>query len=256
MVQPHCFCRLTWAEINGFGAGRCVWWPRSLHEIIFIPYDVHLHFLLFTCFFSKIYSHTWTKFIQIPNAVYENGNKNCRSYTSFSEATRLNSLCCCKLTRAEINGFGAGRCVWWPRSLHEILVTVFHMMSISFSCSSHVSFERSCHAWTKSELICKQANEVRAMWDAQQKTVLWKQVWVLECLLREIYTLCSWEVCRFETGEFRERLHAQSAQFNSLRLWNFRKLWDRCNPGVNFANVKLVHNNLVCNLWILLARHE
>ena len=55
-------------------------------------------------------NHTWTKFIQIPNAVYENG-KNCRSYTSFSEATRLNSLCCCKLTRAEINGFGAGRCV-------------------------------------------------------------------------------------------------------------------------------------------------
>ena len=29
----------------------------------------------------------------------------------------------------------------------------------------------------------------------------------------------------------------------------------RCNPRVNFANVKLVHSNLVCNLWILLAWH-
>ena len=61
-----------------------------------------------------------------------------------------------------------------------------NMMSISTSCSSQVFFERSSHVWTKSELICKQANEVRAMWDAQHKTVLWKQVWVLECVVREI----------------------------------------------------------------------
>ena len=47
-------CKLTRAEINSFRAGRCVWRPPSLHEILFIPYDVHLHFLLFTCFFWKI----------------------------------------------------------------------------------------------------------------------------------------------------------------------------------------------------------
>ena len=81
----------------------------------------------------------------------------------------------------------------WPCSLSlcggrrsSMKLSSFHIMSISTSCSSHVSFERSSHAWTNSELICKQANEVRAMWDAQHKTVLWKQVWVLECVLREI----------------------------------------------------------------------
>ena len=52
-LNSLCCCKLTQAEINGFRAGRCVWRPRSLHEIIFIP-DVHLHFLLFTCFFWKI----------------------------------------------------------------------------------------------------------------------------------------------------------------------------------------------------------
>ena len=53
-LNSLCCCKLTRAEINGIAAGRCVWRPRSLHEIIFIPYDVHLHFLLFTCFFWKI----------------------------------------------------------------------------------------------------------------------------------------------------------------------------------------------------------
>ena len=51
MVQPHC-CRLTWAEINGIAACRRVG-AAELHEILFIPYDVHLHFLLFTCLFWK-----------------------------------------------------------------------------------------------------------------------------------------------------------------------------------------------------------
>ena len=49
--------KLKRAEINGFRAGRCVWRPPSLHEIFFFPYDVHLHFLLFTCFSWKILSY-------------------------------------------------------------------------------------------------------------------------------------------------------------------------------------------------------
>ena len=144
-----------------------VWRPPSLHEILLIPYDVHLLFLLFTCFFWKI-------------------------------------LSCLNQIRAHLQTSK------WSASYVR--------------CSTeNGAMETSLSPW------------MRTSWD---------------------YTLCSWELCLFETGEFRERLHAQSAQFNSLRLWNFRKLWDRCNPGVNFANVKLVHNNLVCNLWILLARHE
>ena len=91
MVQPHC-CRLTWTEINGIAACRRVG-AAELHEILFIPYDVHLHFLLFTCFFWKILSYL----NQIhPNskrsATYENG-KTCGSHTSFSVSSRLNSLC-------------------------------------------------------------------------------------------------------------------------------------------------------------------
>ena len=41
-------------------ATMCVWRPPSLHEIILIPYDVHLHFLLFTCFFWKICSRSYS----------------------------------------------------------------------------------------------------------------------------------------------------------------------------------------------------
>ena len=93
------------------------------------------------------------------------------------------------------------------------------MMSISTSCSSHVSFERSGHDWTNSELICKQANEVRAMWDAQLKAVLRKQDWnkfeSLNAYCVRLYALFLRTICLFETGEFRERLHAQSAQVNS-----------------------------------------
>ena len=120
-----------------------------------------------------------------------------------------------KLTRAEINGFRAGRCVWRPPSLHEILFILIWCPFPLPACSSLVLFERSSHAWTKPELICKQANEVRAMWDAQHKTVLWKQVWVLECVLREIIRFVLENYSLFGTGEFRERLHAQSAQVNS-----------------------------------------
>ena len=55
--QPLLVAKLTRAEINGFRAGRCVWRPPSRHEILFVPYDVHLHFLLFTCFSWKILSY-------------------------------------------------------------------------------------------------------------------------------------------------------------------------------------------------------
>ena len=65
MAQPDCCCRFTRAEINGIVASGCVWRPPSLHEIILIPYDVHLHFLLLTCVFWKI----WFYLNQIPNSV-------------------------------------------------------------------------------------------------------------------------------------------------------------------------------------------
>ena len=57
MEQPLLVAKLTRAEINGFRAGRCVWRPPSRHEILFVPYDVHLRFLLFTCFSCKILSY-------------------------------------------------------------------------------------------------------------------------------------------------------------------------------------------------------
>ena len=60
MAQLDCCCRLTQAEINGIVSSGCVWRPPRLHEIIFILYDVHLHFLLFTCFFWKICSRSYS----------------------------------------------------------------------------------------------------------------------------------------------------------------------------------------------------
>ena len=90
----------------------------------------------------------------------------------FAEASRLNSLfclclirklsksmaqprCCCRLTRAEINGIVASGCAWRPPSLHEIiLIPCIHLMSISTSCSSHVSFERSDSTWTRCQTQC------------------------------------------------------------------------------------------------------
>ena len=65
MAQPDCCCRLTWAEMNGIVASGCVGRPPSLHEIILIPYDVHLHFLHLICFFWNI----WFYLNQIPNSV-------------------------------------------------------------------------------------------------------------------------------------------------------------------------------------------
>ena len=65
MAQPDCGCGLTLAEIKGIVASGCVRRPPSLHEIILIPFDVHLHFLLFTRFFWKI----WFYLNQIPDSV-------------------------------------------------------------------------------------------------------------------------------------------------------------------------------------------
>ena len=65
MAQRHSCCRLTQAEINGIGASRCVSWQPSLHEILFMAYAVHLNFVLFTCFFWKI----WSYLNQIPKSV-------------------------------------------------------------------------------------------------------------------------------------------------------------------------------------------
>ena len=88
---------------------------------------------------------------------YEILNKRLVSQ-KFTESSRLNSLfclclirklsksmaqphCCCRLTRAEINGIVASGCAWRPPSLHEIiLIPCIHLMSISTSCSSHVLF--------------------------------------------------------------------------------------------------------------------
>ena len=78
----------------------------------------------------------------------------------FTDASRLNSLfclclipkkslaqpdCCCRPTRVEIDGIVASGCVW---------LSWFHMMSISTSCSSHVSFDRSGSTWTKFKTQC------------------------------------------------------------------------------------------------------
>ena len=56
-------------------------------------------------------------------------------------------------------GFRAGRCACGGRRA-SMKFSLFHMMSISTSCSSHVSFERSNHTWTKSIQI---QNAVRPM---------------------------------------------------------------------------------------------
>ena len=132
---------------------------------ILFAYDVHLHFLLFTFSFWKI----WSYLNQVPHSeqpsVQPMKTEKMPVSHKLSEASRLNCLfclclipklsksmaqphCCCRLKQAEINGIVASRCASRPPSLHEI-ISCFHMMSISTSCSSHVPFERSGHTWTK-----------------------------------------------------------------------------------------------------------
>ena len=167
MAQPHCCCRLKQAEVNGIVASRCVWRPPSPHEIISC---FHMHFLFFTRSFWKI----WSYLNQIPNSVQLSvqpmKTEKMPVSHKLSEASRLNSLfcpclilklsksmaqphCCCRLKQAEINGIVASRCLWWPPSLHEI-ISCWHMMSLSTSCSSHVPFERSGHTRTKFQTRC------------------------------------------------------------------------------------------------------
>ena len=166
MAQPHCCCRLKEAEINGIVASRCVWWPPSLHEIISC---LHMMSLSTSCSSHVPFErsgHTWTKFQTRCNCQCNLWKRREMPVShKLSEASRLNSLfclclipklskamaqphCCCRLKQAEINGIVASRCVWRPPSLHEI-ISCWHMMSLSTSCSSHVPFERSGHTRTK-----------------------------------------------------------------------------------------------------------
>ena len=112
---------------------------------ILIPYDVHSTSCSSHASFERSGS-TWTKF-QTQCNLWKR-KKTPDSY-KLSDASRLNSLfclcliskkslaqldCCCRPTRVEIDGIVASGCVW---------LSWFHMMSISTSCSSHVSFDRS-----------------------------------------------------------------------------------------------------------------
>ena len=166
MAQPHCCCRLKQAEVNGIVASRCVWRPPSPHEIISCFHMMSISTSCSSHFPFERSGHTWTKF-------HTRRNHQCNLWKrktmpvshKLSEASRLNCLfclclipklsksmaqppCCCRLKQAEINGIVASRCASRPPSLHEI-ISCFHMMSISTSCSSHVPFERSGHTWTK-----------------------------------------------------------------------------------------------------------
>ena len=149
MAQPDCCCRLTRAEINGIVASGCVWRPPSLHEIILIPYDVHLHFCSSHVSIERSGS-TWTK-CQTQCNLWKR-KKTPVSY-KLSDALRINSLfcrclipklsksmaqpdCCCRLTRAEINGIVASGCVWRPPSLHEIILIIYdvHLHFLLLTC--------------------------------------------------------------------------------------------------------------------------
>ena len=146
MVRPHC-CRLTWTEINGIAACRCVaaaeppW--NSLHSIY--PPLPALHMFSF-----ERSSHYL-------NQIHPNSKAQCNlwkwkelsvSHKFFCLVEIEQPLLVAKLKRAEINGFRAGRCVCGGRRA-AMKFSLFHMMSISTSCSSHVSLARSCHTWTK-----------------------------------------------------------------------------------------------------------
>ena len=184
---------------------------------------------------------TWTK-IQTQCNLWKR-KKMPISY-KLSEASRLNSLfclclipklsksmaqpdCCCRLTRAERNGIVASGCLWRPPSLHEIILIALiwypsplptlHMFLLKDLFTQ--LFKQACSLTMRNKLNsdCKQANEARAMRDAQKKRGLWNQVKVLSWELREIIRVVLENyICLFETLEFRGRLHAQSAQVNSM----------------------------------------
>ena len=115
---------------------------------------------------------TWTKF-QTQCNLWKREKKTF-SY-KLSDASRINSLlclclipklsksmaqqdCCCRLTWAEMNGIVASGCVCGDRQA-SMKLSWFHMMSISTSCSSHVSFERSIHAAIQASMQLNNAKQ-------------------------------------------------------------------------------------------------
>ena len=134
-LNSLCCCRLTWAEINGIAAFRCVAAaepPRNSLHSIWCPSPLPaLHMLLLK-----------DLVILKPNSYKFKAQCNLWKWKElsvshkFSEASRLNSLFCCRLTWAEINSFRAGRCVWRPPSRHEILFIPYdiHLHFLLFTC--------------------------------------------------------------------------------------------------------------------------
>ena len=167
MAQPDCCRRLTWAEINGIVASGSVSGDRraSMKLSWF-----HMMSISTSCSSHGSFERsgsTWTKF-QTQCNLWKR-KKTPVSY-KLSDASRLNSLfclclipkpsksmaqpdCCRRLTWAEINGIVASGSVSGDRRA-SMKLSWFHMMSISTSCSSHVSFERSGSAWTKFQTQC------------------------------------------------------------------------------------------------------
>ena len=149
MAQPDCCCRLKQAEKNGIVASGCVWRPPSLHEIILCSYDVRLPLFSSHVSFERSGS-TWTKF-QTQCNLWK--RKKAPVSCKLSDASRINNLfclclipklsksmaqpdCCCRLKQAEINGIVASGCVWWPPSLHEIILIPYdvHLLFLLFTC--------------------------------------------------------------------------------------------------------------------------
>ena len=133
MVQPDCCCRLTRAEINGIVASGCACGDRraSMKLSWFHMMSISTSWASHVAFERS--GSAWTKF-QTQCNLWKR-KKTPVSY-KLSEAPRLNSRfclclipkpsksmvhpdCCCRLTRAEINGIVASGCVWRPPSLHE-----------------------------------------------------------------------------------------------------------------------------------------
>ena len=129
---------------------------------------------------------TWTKF-QTQCNLWK--RRKTPVLYKLSEASRLNSLFClclipklsksmaqpdgcCRLTWAEINGIVASRCVCGDRRA-SMKLSWFHMMSISTSCSSQVSFERSGSTWTKFQTQCN-------LWKRKKNTRLIQVIWILK----------------------------------------------------------------------------
>ena len=225
MAQPHCCCRLKQAEINGIvasAASRCVWWPPSLHEIISC---LHMMSLSTSCSSHVPFErsgHTRTKFQTRCNCQCNLWKRREMPVShKLSEASKLNSLfclclfpklskamaqphCCRRLKQAEINGILASRCVSRPPSLHEIAL-------LSYDVHLIPSPPPALHVFLLNNLVMlKQIPNSFA--NKQMKCELCE---MLKRVLCEIIRFVHWEPCLFETGEFWERLRAQSAQANS-----------------------------------------